>query len=132
MNKIRKGDEVVVITGRDKGRRGTVIRVLGEKVLVENVNMVKRHTRPNPQKGTQGGIVEKEAAAPHLERAALEPGREEGRSRGYPHARRRQARALFQVQRRSRGRLNRGRLDGKAADRFTGKRSSPSSCRASA
>ena len=61
MNKIRKGDEVVVITGRDKGRRGTVIRVLGEKVLVENVNMVKRHTRPNPQKGTQGGIVEKEA-----------------------------------------------------------------------
>jgi large subunit ribosomal protein L24 len=61
MNKIRKGDEVVVITGRDKDRRGTVIRVLGEKVLVENVNMVKRHTRPNPQKGLQGGIVEKEA-----------------------------------------------------------------------
>ena len=61
MERIRKGDEVVVITGRDKGRRGTVIRVLGEKVLVENVNMVKRHTRPNPQKGTQGGIVEKEA-----------------------------------------------------------------------
>jgi len=61
MNKIRKGDEVVVITGRDKGRRGTVIRVLGETLLVENVNMVKRHTRPNPQKGLQGGIVEKEA-----------------------------------------------------------------------
>jgi large subunit ribosomal protein L24 len=63
MNKIRKGDEVVVITGRDKGRRGTVIKVLAnDRVLVENVNMVKRHTRPNPQKGTQGGIVEKEAA----------------------------------------------------------------------
>lgn len=62
MNKIRKGDEVVVITGRDKGRRGTVIKVLAEKVVVENVNMVKRHTRPNPQKGLQGGIVEKEAA----------------------------------------------------------------------
>ena len=61
MNKIRKGDEVVVITGRDKGRRGTVIKVLGEQVLVENVNMVKRHTRPNPQKGLQGGIIEKEA-----------------------------------------------------------------------
>ena len=61
MNKIRKGDVVVVITGRDKGRRGTVIKVLGEQVLVENVNMVKRHTRPNPQKGLQGGIVEKEA-----------------------------------------------------------------------
>jgi large subunit ribosomal protein L24 len=62
MNKIRKGDEVVVITGRDKGRRGTVIRVLGDDtVVVENVNMVKRHTRPNPQRGLQGGIVEKEA-----------------------------------------------------------------------
>ena len=62
MRKIRKGDEVVVIAGRDKGRRGTVIKVLEkDRVLVENVNMVKRHTRPNPQKGTQGGIVEKEA-----------------------------------------------------------------------
>jgi large subunit ribosomal protein L24 len=62
MNKLRKGDEVVVITGRDKGRRGTIIRVVdGEHVLVENVNMVKRHTRPNPQRGVQGGIVEKEA-----------------------------------------------------------------------
>ena len=63
MNKIRKGDEVIVITGRDKGRRGTVIKVLpSEQVLVENVNMVKRHTRPNPQRGVQGGIVEKEAS----------------------------------------------------------------------
>ena len=62
MNKIRKGDEVVVIAGRDKGRRGTVIKVLEGKVLVENLNMVKRHTKPNPQRNTQGGIVEKEAA----------------------------------------------------------------------
>jgi large subunit ribosomal protein L24 len=62
MNKLRKGDEVVVTTGRDKGRRGTIIKVLeGGQVLVENVNMVKRHTRPNPQKGIQGGIIEKEA-----------------------------------------------------------------------
>jgi large subunit ribosomal protein L24 len=62
MKKIRKGDEVVVISGRETGRRGTVIKVLAnDRVLVENVNMVKRHTRPNPQKGTQGGIVEKEA-----------------------------------------------------------------------
>ena len=73
MNKIRKGDEVVVITGRDKGRRGTVIRVLGEKVLVENVNMIKRHTRPNPQKGTQGGIVEKELALSASNVAHLDP-----------------------------------------------------------
>jgi large subunit ribosomal protein L24 len=63
MKKIRKGDEVVVITGRDKGRRGTVIKVLpNDRLLVENVNMVKRHTRPNPQRGVQGGIVEKEAS----------------------------------------------------------------------
>jgi len=71
MNKIRKGDEVVVITGREKGRRGTVIKVLpNERVLVENVNMVKRHTRPNPQRGIQGGIVEKEAAL-HLSNVML-------------------------------------------------------------
>lgn|SRR5512138_63000 len=62
MNKIRKGDEIVVIAGRDKGRRGTVIKVLEGKVLVENLNMVKRHTKPNPQRNAQGGIVEKEAA----------------------------------------------------------------------
>lgn len=63
MNKIRKGDEVVVITGRDKGRRGTVVKILEDRQLVvENINMVKRHTKPNPQKNVQGGIVEKEAA----------------------------------------------------------------------
>jgi large subunit ribosomal protein L24 len=71
MRKIRKGDEVVVIAGRDKGRRGTVIRVLAEdRVIVENVNMVKRHTRPNPQRGVQGGIVEKEASL-HLSNVML-------------------------------------------------------------
>jgi large subunit ribosomal protein L24 len=71
MRKIRKGDEVVVITGREKGRRGTVIKVLADDtVVVENVNMVKRHTRPNPQKGTQGGIVEKEAPL-HLSNVLL-------------------------------------------------------------
>ena len=62
MNKIRKGDEVVVIAGRDKGRRGTVIKILEGQVVVENLNMVKRHTKPNPQRNVQGGIVEKEAA----------------------------------------------------------------------
>ena len=71
MNKIRKGDEVVVITGREKGRRGTVIKVLpNERVLVENVNMVKRHTKPNPARNTQGGIVEKEAPL-HISNVAL-------------------------------------------------------------
>ena len=62
MNKIRKGDEVVVTAGRDKGRRGTVIKVLEGQVVVENVNMVKRHTKPNPQRNVQGGIVQKESA----------------------------------------------------------------------
>lgn len=61
MNKIRKGDEVVIITGRDKGRRGTVSKVLEESVIVENLNMVKRHTKPNPQRNIPGGIVQKEA-----------------------------------------------------------------------
>jgi large subunit ribosomal protein L24 len=61
MNKIRKGDEVVVIAGRSKGRRGTVIKMLEGQVLVEGVNLVKRHTKPNPQKNVQGGIIEKEA-----------------------------------------------------------------------
>ena len=61
MNKIRKGDEVVVITGKDKGRRGTVLKVLeNDRVLVENVNMVKKHQRPNPNAGVTGGIIEKE------------------------------------------------------------------------
>jgi large subunit ribosomal protein L24 len=61
MNRIRKGDEVIVIAGRDKGRRGTVLRVFDdERVLVENVNVVKKHQRPNPQRGVAGGIVEKE------------------------------------------------------------------------
>ena len=61
MNRIRKGDEVIVITGRDKGRRGTVLKIYeDDRVLVENVNVVKKHQRPNPQRGVAGGIVEKE------------------------------------------------------------------------
>lgn len=61
MNKIRKGDEVVVLTGKDRGRRGTVLRrVDDELVVVEGVNRVKKHVRPNPLKGEVGGIVEKE------------------------------------------------------------------------
>ncbi len=61
MNKIRKGDEVVVTTGKDKGKRGAVLNVLATgRVVVEGVNKVKRHTRPNPMKGVAGGILEKE------------------------------------------------------------------------
>jgi len=62
MNKIRKGDQVYVTTGRDRGKRGTVMRVFDDnRVIVEGVNLVKRHTKANPQLGTPGGIVEKEA-----------------------------------------------------------------------
>jgi large subunit ribosomal protein L24 len=59
MNKIKKGDEVVVITGKDKGKRGTVLSVLEDKVLVEGVNVAKKHQKPNPMKGDAGGIVDK-------------------------------------------------------------------------
>ena len=61
MNRIRKGDQVVVITGKSKGQRGDVIRVAGDHVFVSNVNLVKRHTKPNPQANQPGGIVEREA-----------------------------------------------------------------------
>jgi len=61
MRKIKRGDEVVVITGRDKGKRGEVVRVAGpDKVVVEGVNVVKKHVKPNPMAGQQGGILEKE------------------------------------------------------------------------
>ena len=59
MRKIRKGDEVVVITGKDKGKRGTVLRSLESKIVVEGDNIVKKHMKPNPVRGVAGGIVEK-------------------------------------------------------------------------
>ena len=62
MKRIRKGDEVIVIAGRSKGQRGHVMQVVDEqRVLVENVNMVKRHTRPDPSRNVPGGIVDREA-----------------------------------------------------------------------
>jgi len=62
MFKIKKGDEVIVITGKDKGKRGSVVRVIPEtgRVVVENVNLVKKHQKPNPNLGIPGGIIEKE------------------------------------------------------------------------
>ena len=71
MRKIRKGDTVVVTAGRDKGRTGTVVNVQSDgRVLVENVNMIKKHQRPNPGKGVQGAIVQKEAPL-HVSNVAL-------------------------------------------------------------
>jgi len=60
MNKIKKGDQVVILTGRDKGRRGTVLsRVDDERLVVEGVNVVKKHVKPNPMKGITGGVIDK-------------------------------------------------------------------------
>lgn len=72
MQKIKKGDDVIVLTGKDKGKRGAVLRTLltVQRVVVENVNMVKRHTKPNPNRGTGGGIVEKEMPL-HISNIAL-------------------------------------------------------------
>jgi large subunit ribosomal protein L24 len=63
MNRIREGDEVVIIAGKDKGRRGSVIRVYDDdRVLVEGVNVARKHQKPNPNAGVPGGIIEKEMA----------------------------------------------------------------------
>ena len=71
MEKIRKGDEVVVITGKDKGKRGTVVlRVDDEHVVVEGVNRAKKHVKPNPVKGVAGGIVDKDMPI-HISNVAL-------------------------------------------------------------
>ena len=61
MNRIKKGDQVVVTAGKDKGKKGDVVRVMGDKVVVSNVNIIKRHTKPNPQAGQAGGVIEREA-----------------------------------------------------------------------
>lgn len=71
MHKIRKGDEVIVLAGRDKGKIGEVLRILPDgRALVNDVNIVKRHTKPNPSKGIGGGIIEKEAPI-HISNVAL-------------------------------------------------------------
>ena len=71
MQRIRKGDEVVVLAGRDKGKRGTVLRRIdAQHVVVEGVNRVKKHQRPNPMKGLQGGIVDKDLPI-HVSNIAL-------------------------------------------------------------
>jgi large subunit ribosomal protein L24 len=75
MQKIRKGDQVIVIAGRDKGRRGAVLQVLGDgRVLVESVNMTKKHTKPNPQRNQTGGIIEKEQPLARAKVAIWNPG----------------------------------------------------------
>jgi len=72
MQKLKKGDDVIVITGKDKGRRGSIVRILKDenRVVVENVNMIKKHVKGNPQRGESGGIQEKEASL-HISNVAL-------------------------------------------------------------
>jgi large subunit ribosomal protein L24 len=60
MQRIKKGDQVIVVAGKDKGRRGNVLRIEAGRVVVENLNVAKKHQRPNPQKGVAGGVVEQE------------------------------------------------------------------------
>ncbi|MBP7710975.1 MAG: 50S ribosomal protein L24 [Gammaproteobacteria bacterium] len=84
MHRIRKGDQVVVQTGKDKGKRGTVLRVLeNDRVVVENVNVAKKHTRPNPMRGAQGGIVEKEMPIHVSNVAVYNPGAKKGDRVGF-------------------------------------------------
>ena len=71
MRKVKTGDEVIVIAGKDKGRRGTILRMLdNDRVIVEGINMVKKHVKPNPNKGIEGGIVDKEASL-HISNVGL-------------------------------------------------------------
>jgi large subunit ribosomal protein L24 len=79
MKKIRKGDQVILLSGRDKGRRGAVIQVLADgRVVVEGVNMAKKHTKPNPQGGKPGGIVDKEVPLAVSKVAIWNPGAKKG------------------------------------------------------
>ena len=83
-SKIRKGDNVVVLSGRDKGRRGAVLKVLaGDQVLVEGINKVKKHTRANPQTNSPGGIIEQEMPLPLGKVALWNPAAKKGDRVGF-------------------------------------------------
>ncbi|MDG2140440.1 MAG: 50S ribosomal protein L24 [Gammaproteobacteria bacterium] len=70
MNKLKRDDEVIVVTGKDKGKRGTISQIAGDRVFVGGINMVKKHTKPNPNAGQPGGIIEKESAI-HISNIAI-------------------------------------------------------------
>ena len=88
MQRIKKGDDVVVLAGRDKGKRGNVLRVIKDdngtgRALVDNVNLVKRHTRGNPNSGESGGIIEKEAPIRLSNLALFNPASDKGERVGF-------------------------------------------------
>ena len=70
MNKLRRDDEVIILSGKDKGKRGTISQIAGDRITVNGVNMVKRHTKPNPNLGQPGGIIEEESAV-HVSNVAI-------------------------------------------------------------
>ncbi len=84
MNKIKKGDEVIVIAGRSKGQRGLVIKRIDEnRLLVENVNMIKKHVKGNPNTGTQGGIIDQESPIHQSNVMIFNPATEKGDRVGF-------------------------------------------------
>ncbi len=84
MNKIRKGDEVILNTGKDKGKRGTVLSILDAgHVVVEGANMVKKHAKPNPMKGVTGGIINKEMPIDISNVALFNPATQKGERVGF-------------------------------------------------
>ena len=84
MRKIRQGDDVIVIAGRDKGRRGTVQKVQTDgRLIIDNVNLVKKHQKPNPQQGVAGGIIEKEAPIDVSNVMVYNPNRDAGDRVGF-------------------------------------------------
>ena len=134
MKKIRKGDTVVLIAGRDKGRRGAVIEVLGDdRVRVEGLNMSKKHQRPNPQMGVQGGIIEREAPLHVSNVLIFNPATQKGDRVGLQVARGRPQGARVQVEQRNGRRqvMNAGREQTwQDCNKFIARRSCRSSSRA--
>ena len=83
-SRIRKGDDVIVITGKDKGKRGTVLEIVKDgRVLVENVNLAKKHVKPDPNKGEQGGIIDKEMPLDISNLALFNPAEDKGDKVGF-------------------------------------------------
>jgi len=100
MNKIRKGDEVIVITGRDKGKRGKVaVRADDSHLLIDGINLVKKHTKPNPMAGTTGGVIEKKHAYSPVQCRYLQRHLRQSRSRGHQDQYRWLEGSYLQVQR---------------------------------
>lgn len=82
-NRIKKGDQVVINTGKDKGKQGEVLRIDGDRVVVAGANIVKRHTKPNPQAGVAGGVVEREASIHNSNVNVLNPATGKGERVGF-------------------------------------------------